>query len=440
MTANKWKASAELIQLFRSVGQVLLRMDLEDSHCGNIAMRWRDKRGKERLAITSTGSQKGNLKPEHICLLDPKETDFGYYKASSETDIHARILSIPGVHSSIHAHTKDLTVMTLDDDDKPNKPEAFIPIDPLGFHYLNGRVPVDWVEVPSGSAEMVQLVPERLSRNPATVVQGHGTFVRGKCLKEALFLSCIANFSGYICQLTRRQGTNLDTVRETVQSNPDDYFSLSFEEYTDRSDEICDFPAEEELKEEFLITGARVFESRLSPFHTGSISVRGVRSMFYAPKASMPNQLRGPLLEVPLAEQGEDSEELKTHKTIYRQSNFQTVIHCYVPEAEAHCNFVYPGEEKPRDRIVAIDAEGSFLYLVVPVVSAQVDREVLIELLHDYKVVVVRGGGVWAVGNQSLSEVLHHPSSVREICLYRIGAAERGLDLNKLEPEKARKW
>ena len=336
MTANKWKASPELIQLFRSVGQVLLRMDLEDSHCGNIAMRWRDKQGKERLAITSTGSQKGNLKPEHICLLDPKETDFGYYKASSETDIHARILSIPGVHSSIHAHTKDLTVMTLDDDDKPNKPEAFIPIDPLGFHYLNGRVPVDWVEVPSGSAEMVQLVPERLSRNPATVVQGHGTFVRGKCLKEALFLSCIANFSGYICQLTRRQGTNLDTVRETVQSNPDDYFSLSFEEYTDRSDEICDFPAEEELKEEFLITGARVFESRLSPFHTGSISVRGVRSMFYAPKASMPNQLRGPLLEIPLAEQDEDSEELKTHKTIYRQSNFQTVIHCYVPEAEAH--------------------------------------------------------------------------------------------------------
>ena len=440
MTANKWKASPELIQLFRSVGQVLLRMDLEDSHCGNIAMRWRDKQGKERLAITSTGSQKGNLKPEHICLLDPKETDFGYYKASSETDIHARILSIPGVHSSIHAHTKDLTVMTLDDDDKPNKPEAFIPIDPLGFHYLNGRVPVDWVEVPSGSAEMVQLVPERLSRNPATVVQGHGTFVRGKCLKEALFLSCIANFSGYICQLTRRQGTNLDTVRETVQSNPDDYFSLSFEEYTDRSDEICDFPAEEELKEEFLITGARVFESRLSPFHTGSISVRGVRSMFYAPKASMPNQLRGPLLEIPLAEQDEDSEELKTHKTIYLQSNFQTVIHCYVPEAEAHCNFVYPGEEKPRDRIVAIDAEGSFLYLVVPVVSARVDREVLIELLHDYKVVVVRGGGVWAVGNQSLSEVLHHPSSVREICLYRIGAAERGLDLNKLEPEKARKW
>jgi hypothetical protein len=52
----------------------------------------------------------------------------------------------------------------------------------------------------------------------------------------------------------------------------------------------------------------------------------------------------------------------------------------------------------------------------------------------------VRGGGVWSVGQQSLSEVLHHPSSLREICLYRIGAFEQGLDLRKMEPKKAKKW
>jgi len=440
MTPSKWKASLELVQMFRSVGQVLLRMDLEDSHSGNIAMRWKDNQGKDHLAITSTGSQKGNLKPEHICLLDPQETDFGYYKASSETDIHARILSLPGVNASIHAHTKDLTIMTLDDDDKPNKPKDFIPVDPLGFRYLNGSVPVDWIEIPSGSAEMARLIPERLSQNPATVIQGHGTFVRGKCLKEALFLSSVANTSGYICQLVRRQGTDLENLRETVESEHVTYFSQAFEEYTDRSDSVCDFPSEEELREEFYNTGVRVFDSGLSPFHTGSISIRGVRSMFYAPKASMPEQLKGPLLEISLDEQDEDSEELKTHKMIYAESNFQTIIHCYVPEAEAHSNFIYPGEQKPRNRIVAVDAEGSFLYLAVPVVPNGIEKDRFVQLLHDYKVVVVRGGGVWAVGNQSLSEVLHHPSSVREICLYRIGAAERGLDLSKLEPEKAEKW
>ena len=45
-----------------------------------------------------------------------------------------------------------------------------------------------------------------------------------------------------------------------------------------------------------------------------------------------------------------------------------------------------------------------------------------------------------SVGQQSLSEVLHHPSSLREICLYRIGAYEQGLDLRKMEPKKAKKW
>ncbi len=89
---------------------------------------------------------------------------------------------------------------------------------------------------------------------------------------------------------------------------------------------------------------------------------------------------------------------------------------------------------------MSIDAEGSFLYLVVPVVPAKLDIATMVKLLHDYKVVIVRGGGVWGVGTQSLSAVLHHPSSVREICLYRIGAFERGLNLRTLEPEKAKRW
>jgi hypothetical protein len=115
-------------------------------------------------------------------------------------------------------------------------------------------------------------------------------------------------------------------------------------------------------------------------------------------------------------------------------------MHCWLPEAESHSYFKYPGEDEVSDRIVPVDAEGSFLYLVIPVLPAGVDAATLIRRLHDYKVAVVRGGGVWAVGQQSLSEVLHHPSSLREICLYRIGAFEQGLDLRKMEPKKAKKW
>ena len=439
-SGNKWKGSDSLIRQFQAVGQALLQMDLEDTHSGNIAMRWTDEKGLDRIAITSTGSQKGDLKPEHICLPLLKDTDFGYYKASSETDIHAKILSLPGVKASIHAHTKDLTIVTLDDEDKPNKPDDFIPIDPLGHFYLKGRVPVDWVEVPSGSQEMTSIIPKRLNQYPATVIQGHGTFVKGRCLKEALFLSCISNNSGYIVQLARRQQSKVEILREQILSNPSTSFTPGLSEYSETEDSLCDFPEEEELIEEFRISGSRIFESRLSPFHTGSISVRGVRTMFYAPKASMPRNLGGPLMELPLKASPADNSESRLHKEIYNNSHFQTVLHCYVPEAEAHAHFVYPGEAAPTDRIIAIDAEGSFLYLVIPILPPQPDLKTLLDLLHDYKVVIVRGGGVWAVGEQSLSEVLHHPSSVREICLYRIGAKERGLDLRKLEPSKAKNW
>lgn len=440
MSDTKWNASEALIKQFQAIGRALLVSDMEDSHSGNIARRWVDDTGQERMVITSTGSQKGDLEASNICFLSMEDTDYGYYKASSETDIHAKILSIEGVDASLHAHTKELTIATLDDEEKPNKPAPFIPVDPLGYYSMGGLVPVDWVAVPSGSTEMARVIPNRLKDHRVTAIQGHGAFVKGRTLEEALWLLCISDHSGYIARLMEKIGVDLAEIRNKVQMDPDAWFSYAPDDYTVGDNDRCDFPEEEELIHEFRKTGARLFESRLSPFHTGSLSVRGIKSMLYAPKASMPRDLPGPLLEVPLEEQRDDSRELQIHKALYAESNFQTVAHCYVPEAEVLANFIYPGEDEPVERIVPIDAEGSFLYLVVPVVPAKVDMATLVRLLHDYKVVIVRGGGVWGVGMQSLSEVLHHPSSVREICLYRIGAYERGLNLRALEPEKAKRW
>ena len=440
MTREKWKLSEELVRLFQSVGRASLLYDIQDSHCGNMVVRWRDEEGQERMAITATGSQKGDLEPEHICFPSIEETDFGYYKASSETDIHARILALEGVNASMHCHTKDLTIPTLDDDEKPNEPLPFIPVDPLGFYHLGGLIPVDWFEIPSGSPEMAKKIPERLTRHPVTVVQAHGAFSRGRTLKEAFFLLCIANNAGYVYRLTSKLDVDVKNLQKKVQADPDSFFTYPPTEYTIENEEAYDFPEEEEIAREFRKTGARIFESRLSPFHTGSISVRGVDRMFYASKASMPREIGGPLLEIPLLPEKSDSSELELHKIIYAETNFQTILHCYVPEAEAHSHFIYPDESKLCERIVPIDAEGSFLYLVIPVIPPKFDHEAFLKLLHDYKVVVVRGGGVWGVGAQSLSEVLHHPSSVREICLYRIGAFEQGFDLRKMEPKKAQSW
>jgi L-fuculose-phosphate aldolase len=440
MTAGKWKASDELLRLFQAVGRASLLNDIQDSHSGNMAVRWTDGSGAEKIVITATGSQKGDLEPSQICFLSTAETDYGYYKASSETDIHARILSLPGVRASMHAHVKELIIATLDDAAKPARPPDFVPVDPLAYYHLGGRVPVDWFAVPSGSPEMARLLPERLADHPLTIIFGHGAVAKGRSLKEAFFRLCVANASGALVRLLWKLGADVETLRGAVLRDPRGSFAYAPPAYEDDEDGRCDFPEEEEIRKEFLKAGHRIFESRLSPFHTGSMSVRGVDSMLYAPKASMPLDLSGPLLRVPLEADEAGQPEIRLHREIYAASDFQTVMHCYIPEAEAAARYVYPGESLPSDRIIPVDAEGTFLYLVIPVLPPGFTSEALIRLLHEYKVVIVRGGGVWAVGSQSLSEVLHHPSSLREICLYRIGAVERGLDLRKMEPAKARRW
>lgn len=440
MSGREWKAGDDLLHRLQAVGRASLLYDIQDSHSGNMAVRWTDERGEERLVITATGSQKGDLEPSQICFLSASGTDFGYYKASSETDIHARILALPGVRASMHAHVKELTAVTLDDAPKPGRPPDFIPIDPLGHCHLGSAVPVDWFAVPSGSVEMTRTVPDRLATRPLTVIYGHGAVAKGRTLEEAFFRLCVANNSGSVVRSMERLGVNIGSLREKIRTDPASHFSAPLPAYEITGDDRCDFPEEEEILKEFLKAGHRIFESRLSPFHTGSMSIRGVDTMLYAPKASMPVDLRGPLLRVPLAADDGDDPDLRIHKTIYATSDFQTVMHCYVPEAEASAHFSYPGDPGPADRIVPVDAEGSFLYLAVPVLPQDASPADLVGFLHDYKMAVVRGGGVWAVGTQSLSEVLHHPSSLREICLYRIAARERGLDLRRMEPAKAKRW
>jgi ribulose-5-phosphate 4-epimerase/fuculose-1-phosphate aldolase len=440
MTRRAWKTSEETLRMFQSLGRACLLYDIQDSHSGNMAVMVKDEDGGDQILITATGSQKGDLDPSQICFLSATDTDYGYYKASSETDIHQKILSIPGVGASMHAHTKELTIATMDDAPKPAQPPDFVPIDPLGWKLLGDHVHVDWFAVPSGSPEMADRIPKRLADHPATTIQGHGTFVRGRTLKEAFYLLCAANHSGLVVREARKLGVDVEGLRVRIKADPASYFAAPPDPYIVEEDTACEFPEETEILREFHKAGARVFESRLSPFHTGSMSVRGVGDLLYAPKASTPRDLCGPLRLRPLRPEESDSPELRLHKTLYAETDFQTVMHCWLPEAEAHAYFRYPGDEDVSDRIVPVDAEGSFMYLVIPVLPPSVDTETLIKKLFDYKVVVVRGGGVWAVGHQSLSEVLHHPSSLREICLYRIGAVEMGLDLRKMEPKKARKW
>ena len=440
MNASRWRETGGLFREFQAIGRASLIYDVQDSHSGNMAVCRTNEDGEDEIVITATGSQKGDLERDQICILSTRETDYGYYKASSETDVHARILGLPGVRASMHAHLKELILATLDDAPKPARPPDFVPVDPLAHSHLGAAIPVDWFAVPSGSSELARVVPERLATHPLAIIFGHGAMAKGRSLREAFFRLCVGNYAGAVVRAMEKLRIDVGAVRRAIAADPVRAFFGPPPAYQVDGDDRSDFRTEEEILREFVKAGHRIFESRLSPFHTGSMSIRGAATMLYAPKASMPRDLGGPLLSVPLAAGPVDDAETALHKAIYAASDFQSVMHCHIPEAEASTYFVYPGEESPADRIIAIDAEGSFLYLVIPVLPPDVSTAGLIRSLQEYKVAVVRGGGVWAAGTQSLSEVLHHPSSVREICLYRIGAVERGLDLRRMEPQKAKRW
>jgi ribulose-5-phosphate 4-epimerase/fuculose-1-phosphate aldolase len=439
----------EIVARFQAVGAAALALDIEDSHSGNLAIIWKGDDGEPHLAITATGSQKGDLRPTDICFPGIDRTTYGHYKSSTETDIHAAILSNAGAGGSIHAHTKHAIIETLDDCPKPpaGPLPPMRPVDPLGFLQI-GHVPIEWFSVPSGSPEMVKLIPGHLSRGVAAIAHGHGVFVRGRTLEEALYRAALVENSGRALWLLRLFGLDSRKVADIIEADPARYFPVPPPPFRFEEDGACDFGDEPDTVAEFLKTGRRIFESHLSSFHTGSLSLRGAGTMLYAPKASMPRGIPGPLWERPLAPEAGDDPELEFHKQIYAHSTFQSIAHTYPPEVEAAA-IVAGAEFAParisgvaphEDYVVPIDAEGSFLYLKIPLFKPDVPFEEVIRALHDYRIIIIRGRGVWAIGEQSLSEVLHRLSSVRDICYYRAGAAARGLNLDNLEPKNAKNW
>jgi len=434
----------KICKKIKAIGRAALTADIENSHSGNIAIKTQDESGRECLAITATGSQKGELTPDKICYPTLKSTNYGHYKASSETDIHARILQIPCVNASMHAHTKQATVVTLDDEAMPktNPRKPLKPVDPIGMRYLD-EIPVDWFAVASGSKEMTDTISERLAICKACMVQAHGAFARGASLEEAFFHLCVVEHSGEVISFAQQLGVDLVAARRKAEElRP--WFEEVFPPYSPDLNDRIDFPDEVDTVELFLTQGFRSFESRYSPFHTGSMSIRATGSLLYAPRMSMPHDLAGPMLELFL-KQGDSVEaawgwDLEMSKTIYRETPLKALIHCYPSEAHAVALARLDEIDNGIQKIIPIDAEGGFLYPAVPILPPRPDPDLLCRTLLDYHMAVVAFGGVWAAGEQSLGEALRHVSSIKDICFYRIMAKSRGLDLPRMEPERARSW
>jgi len=156
------------------------------------------------------------------------------------------------------------------------------------------------------------------------------------------------------------------------------------------------------MYQEFRDIGRDIFLSGLISSHGGNMSVRVGDRMLITRRGSMLGRLtERDIIETAL--EHEDSEvalastEIVVHRAIYAATNGLAIVHTHSPNSILRSMI--------EDEVVPIDSEGSYLLHKVPVYSlaqtagsAEV-AETVSEALKEYKCVLLRGHGPFAIGS-----------------------------------------
>lgn len=172
------------------------------------------------------------------------------------------------------------------------------------------------------------------------------------------------------------------------------------------------------MLKDFQLVGRDLFQAGLNNSHSGNLSVRLGGRVLITRRGAMLGHLTGAdLVETGLEVDDENTQrastELLVHRAVYRGTAALAVVHAHPVHAVALSLL--------EDRITPLDAEGLHYLKEVPVLAAEQtigSREVeekLPELLHNHKIVVVRGHGAFAAG-QSLEEAYLWTSSLENAC------------------------
>lgn len=174
---------------------------------------------------------------------------------------------------------------------------------------------------------------------------------------------------------------------------------------------------DQRLYEEFRDIGRDIFVSGLTSSHGGNMSVRvGNRIIIKRRGAQLGRLKMEDLVETALEAKDSGitraSTELIVHREIYLQTSALAVIHTH-PRTAIVLSL-------SRDEIIPIDNEGSYLLHKIPVISeefasgSQEMADSVASELRQYKVIMLRGHGCFAVG-QTLDEAFQWVSCLEEI-------------------------
>ena len=171
------------------------------------------------------------------------------------------------------------------------------------------------------------------------------------------------------------------------------------------------------MYKEFHHIGRDLFIQGLNSSHSGNMSVRLGDRIVITRRGSMLGNLReADLIETGLYKNDSRiilaSTEINVHRAIYQNTSALAIVHAHPVYATA-LSLV-------DDEIIPIDSEGQYLLHKIPVASFEHTvgsdevARLLPEYLKEYKLVMIRGHGSFAIG-QLIEEAYQWTSSLENI-------------------------
>lgn len=169
---------------------------------------------------------------------------------------------------------------------------------------------------------------------------------------------------------------------------------------------------------DFQCFGRELFLTGLNNSHSGNLSMRCGNRIVITRKGSMLGNLTvQDIIETGLDKNDEKtalaSTEIGVHRSIYRGTTASAIVHAHPIHAIALSLI--------EDLIIPVDAEGAHFLPKVPVLDAinpigskELEKN-LPPLLRDFRIVLVRGHGSFAVG-QNLEEAYQWTTCLENVC------------------------
>lgn len=443
---------SEIYENFRRVGDALRCVNGNNTHSGNLSVR--DSADPELFYMTASGSQVGALIPRDIVPVRFSEVSWGDGRASTESNIHRKVLILPGANACIHCHHVLSTVMSFDsrehqlflkylgNDPQENQEFSFQPVDIHGASII-GAVKAGAYKQPVGSIEMETRIPKYLEEAPLTLVKGHGPFARGSSLEDCLLHVSVFESSSALALNLARRGIQLHPIQNKImEQGPGSIFPLYPQKKNGSLPEGNNVDDESTVRE-FAHWSAYIYDMMIGAYGTGSMSRKVTADeMVFCPMSAIPGGMDFRLVRMSTKIQDTDDFEIMLHKLIYTHTNFTTCIMASNPLGTAEGMAIlaekfgmeallgespdipYTREDHPV--VAPIDAEAIYLNPRLGLVDSThlnnpSSGNPILNMLRWHKGCCVVGGfGVVATGDTTLEQAAHNLASAERIGKFRI--------------------